>query len=80
MEIEKIIMFKEEVAVRYKQIQDEICRGLEIADGKGTFEEEIWERNGGGGGRTRIMQNGAISQSACDIAIRVGAMECSTRR
>ena len=53
-------MFKEEVAERYKQIQDEICRGLEIADGKGKFEEELWERNGGGGGRTRIMQNGAI--------------------
>ncbi len=53
-------MFKEEVAERYKQIQDEICKGLEIADGQGKFEEEIWERNGGGGGRTRIMQNGAI--------------------
>ncbi|WP_431295161.1 coproporphyrinogen III oxidase [Pedobacter sp. P26] len=53
-------MFKEEVAVRYKQIQDEICHGLEIADGKGKFEEELWERSGGGGGRTRIMQNGAI--------------------
>lgn len=60
MEIENVIMFKEEVAARYKQIQDEICRGLEIADGKGKFEEELWERNGGGGGRTRIMQNGAI--------------------
>lgn len=53
-------MFKEKVAERYKQIQDEICRGLEIADGKGKFAEELWERNGGGGGRTRIMQNGAI--------------------
>ncbi|MDQ1138838.1 oxygen-dependent coproporphyrinogen oxidase [Pedobacter agri] len=53
-------MFKEEVAERYKQIQDEICRGLEIADGKGKFQEELWERNGGGGGRTRIMQNGSI--------------------
>lgn len=53
-------MFKEEVAERYKQIQDEICRGLEIADGKGKFEEELWERTGGGGGRTRIMQNGSI--------------------
>ena len=60
MEIEKAIMLKEEVAARYKQIQDEICRGLEIADGKGKFEEELWERNGGGGGRTRIMQNGCL--------------------
>ncbi|WP_316800355.1 oxygen-dependent coproporphyrinogen oxidase [Pedobacter frigidisoli] len=53
-------MFKEEVAARYRQIQDEICRGLEIADGKGKFEEELWERAGGGGGRTRIMQNGSV--------------------
>ncbi|UKT65513.1 oxygen-dependent coproporphyrinogen oxidase [Pedobacter mucosus] len=53
-------MFKEEVAERYKLIQDAICTGLEVADGKGKFEEEIWERDGGGGGRTRIMQNGAI--------------------
>ena len=54
------MIFKEEVAERYRQIQDEICKGLEIADGKGKFEEELWERNGGGGGRTRIMQNGSI--------------------
>jgi len=31
-----------------------------LADGLGKFEEEIWERQGGGGGRTRILQNGAI--------------------
>lgn len=54
------MIFKEEVAERYRQIQDEICKGLEIADGRGKFEEELWERNGGGGGRTRIMQNGSI--------------------
>lgn len=53
-------MFKEEVAEKYQQIQDEICKGLEIADGKGKFEEELWQRDGGGGGRTRIMQNGNI--------------------
>lgn len=53
-------MFKEEVAEKYRQIQDQICQGLIKADGKGTFEEEIWEREGGGGGRTRIMQNGNV--------------------
>lgn len=51
---------KEQVAEAYKEIQDEICRGLEKADGQGKFEEEIWEREGGGGGRTRVIQNGAI--------------------
>jgi coproporphyrinogen III oxidase len=51
---------REEIAAAYQTIQDEICTGLELADGLGKFEEEIWERDGGGGGRTRILQNGAV--------------------
>jgi coproporphyrinogen III oxidase len=51
---------REEIATAYQTIQDEICAGLELADGLGKFEQEIWEREGGGGGRTRILQNGAI--------------------
>jgi len=51
---------KEEIATTYKQIQDEICAALEATDGKAHFEQEEWERDGGGGGRTRIIQNGNI--------------------
>ncbi len=51
---------KERIAEDYKAIQDEICAALEITDGKAHFEEELWEREGGGGGRTRIIQNGNI--------------------
>lgn len=51
---------KERIAEQYQQIQDEICAALEALDGKAKFEEEIWEREGGGGGRTRIIQNGNI--------------------
>lgn len=51
---------REDIAAAYQTIQDEICAGLELADGLGKFEEEIWEREGGGGGRTRILQNGSI--------------------
>jgi coproporphyrinogen III oxidase len=51
---------KEQIASEYQLIQDEICAGLEQLDGKGQFEEEIWEREGGGGGRTRILQQGNI--------------------
>jgi coproporphyrinogen III oxidase len=51
---------KEQVASEYQLIQDEICSGLETLDGKAVFEEENWERDGGGGGRTRIMQNGNV--------------------
>ncbi|MGA6119268.1 oxygen-dependent coproporphyrinogen oxidase [Sphingobacterium anhuiense] len=48
------------IAETYKKIQDEICQALEKLDGTAKFEEEIWERDGGGGGRTRIMQHGNI--------------------
>jgi coproporphyrinogen III oxidase len=53
-------MFRDEVAAAYQEIQDRICEGLVQADGKAQFEEEIWERTGGGGGRTRIMQLGNV--------------------
>jgi len=53
-------MFREEVALAYQQVQDSICEGLVQADGKAKFEEELWERDGGGGGRTRVMQNGNV--------------------
>ncbi len=51
---------KEQIAADYQQIQDEICAALEAVDGKAKFEEEQWEREGGGGGRTRVIQNGNI--------------------
>lgn len=52
--------FRDQVVAAYQKIQDDICRELEVADGKSKFEEELWSRDGGGGGRTRIMQNGNV--------------------
>lgn len=51
---------REQIAAEYKKIQDEICTSLEKADGLSSFEEEIWQREGGGGGRTRIIRNGNV--------------------
>lgn len=53
-------MFRDEVVAAYQQIQDQICEGLTEADGSAKFEEELWSREGGGGGRTRVMQNGQV--------------------
>ncbi len=55
---------KEQIAEQYQQIQNEICAGLELVDGEGKFQEEIWNRDGGGGGRTRIIQNGSVLEKA----------------
>lgn len=42
------------------ELQNEICAGLEAVDGNGKFEEDAWERPGGGGGKTRIIRNGDV--------------------
>lgn len=41
-------------------LQDRICNALEQADGQGAFAEELWERPAGGGGRSRILEKGAL--------------------
>lgn len=41
-------------------LQDDICKQLEQEDGGAQFEEESWQREGGGGGRTRVIANGAV--------------------
>ena len=43
-----------------KTLQDNITAGLEQEDGKAYFQEDAWQRPGGGGGRTRVIENGAV--------------------
>ncbi len=54
------MLFREKVATAYMKIQDEICSALETADGGAKFNEELWDRDGGGGGRTRVFENGNV--------------------
>lgn len=49
---------KERVSALMKSLQDEICQGLEALDGVGKFREDSWQREEGGGGRSRVLQNG----------------------
>jgi coproporphyrinogen III oxidase len=48
----------------FSRLQDKICNSIEDADGKAHFREDRWEREGGGGGRTRVMEEGAIFEKA----------------
>lgn len=43
-----------------QNLQDEITTQFEKIDGQAQFKEETWERSGGGGGRTRVIENGAV--------------------
>lgn len=45
-------------------LQDRICNALEAADGAAKFREDLWERPGGGGGRTRVIADGALLEKA----------------
>jgi coproporphyrinogen III oxidase len=51
---------REDISSWLMSLQDSICAALEVADGNSKFTEEIWTREEGGGGRTRIIQDGAI--------------------
>jgi len=43
-----------------QQLQDIITAKLEAVDGVAKFKEDLWERPEGGGGRTRVIENGAV--------------------
>lgn len=49
-----------EVIHYLKGLQDSICRELQLEDGGETFIEDSWQREGGGGGRTRVIANGSV--------------------
>ncbi|OCQ51324.1 Coproporphyrinogen-III oxidase, aerobic [Photorhabdus australis subsp. thailandensis] len=48
----------------FLSLQDKICQQLEQADGTAKFTEQSWQRREGGGGRSRIMQEGTIFEQA----------------
>ena len=50
---------REAMAAWTAQLQDEITSLFEGLDG-GRFEEAAWERQGGGGGRSRLLVDGAV--------------------
>jgi len=41
-------------------LQDRICQSFAEVDGKAAFVEDDWVRPEGGGGRTRVIENGAV--------------------
>jgi coproporphyrinogen III oxidase len=48
----------------FRSLQDRICTALEDADASGRFREDVWQRPGGGGGRTRVLADGAVFEKA----------------
>lgn len=51
---------KNDITEWFKGLQDRICQSLEALDGEGRFQQDLWQHKSGGGGRTRILQNGGL--------------------
>jgi coproporphyrinogen III oxidase len=46
------------------ELQDRLCAALERVDGRARFEEDLWQRQAGGGGRTRVLAGGEAFEQA----------------
>src|SRR5437763_543033 len=58
------IPMRDRAAAWFRDLQDRICAALEQLDGSGRFREDLWQREGGGGGRTRVLAEGAVFEKA----------------
>lgn len=58
-----------------RDLQNKICNALEQVDGKAKFIEDTWERPGGGGGWSRVIENGnVIEKGGVNVSVVHGEM------
>lgn len=70
--------------VRFERIirtaQTDICAAVEKMDG-GTFHEDAWTREDGGGGISRVLQGGKVWEKAgVNVSVVYGSMPASAYR
>jgi coproporphyrinogen III oxidase len=57
-------LMKKSIKIKFTEsitnLQDEICTALEELDGTTRFRSDNWEREGGGGGHSRVIEKGAV--------------------
>lgn len=53
-------MLKDQFYNYIQDLQDRITSALETIDGTARFKEDTWKRAEGGGGRTRVIENGGV--------------------
>ncbi|KAK9996398.1 hypothetical protein SO802_021084 [Lithocarpus litseifolius] len=58
-----------------REAQDSVCKAIEGADGGAKFKEDVWSRPRGGGGISRVLQDGAIWEKAgVNVSVVYGVM------
>ncbi|WNG21201.1 oxygen-dependent coproporphyrinogen oxidase [Cystobacter fuscus] len=67
---------KKQMADHIHALQDDICGALERLDGKARFREDHWKRPGGGGGRSRVLEEGAfLEKGGVSTSVVFGELE-----
>ena len=71
---------KEQFFDYIQKLQDTITNEIEAIDGGAVFQEDHWKRPEGGGGRTRVIENGAIfEKGGVNISKVFGELPASLR-
>ncbi len=65
---------KKEITLFFQNLQDDICHQLEGADDKGKFMQDLWERDGGGGGRSRVIEGQHIEKGGVNFSAVHGTL------
>ncbi|KAG8043442.1 hypothetical protein GUJ93_ZPchr0458g22855 [Zizania palustris] len=67
---------RERFETMIRRVQGEVCAALEEADGSGKqFVEDVWSRPGGGGGISRVLQDGRVFEKAgVNVSVVYGVM------
>jgi coproporphyrinogen III oxidase len=73
-------MDKSKIVAGLKALQDEICHALEQLDGSATFTEDGWDRPGGGGGRTRVIEGKNIEKGGVNFSEVYGSLSPEAAR
>jgi coproporphyrinogen III oxidase len=66
---------REKMSEMIHAAQDALTTSIEQLDGSGRFHEDQWTRPEGGGGRSRVLQDGAVFEKAgCGVSIVHGEL------
>lgn len=71
---------KEDWIAYIHDLQNRICAALENVDGEAKFREDAWERPEGGGGKTRVIADGAVfEKGGVNTSVVFGAVTDAMR-
>ena len=59
-----ILDLRNQCVAYFRALQDRICAAVQEIDGSRTFHEDEWQREGGGGGRSRVLAEGKVFEKA----------------